>query len=472
MFEEAALTRDFAALISELGAIEAQQRIGRIARIGHDTLVITGLSDIAQLGDRLVIRRPGGLQLSAEVIAVAPGAITALPEGEVGGCALHDPVFHHRDPGISPDGSWLGRIIDPFGNPIDGGPPLPCGAPRPLRAAPPPATRRRGLGARLETGLAVFNTLLPLARGQRIGLFAGSGVGKTTLLGQLAKGIAADVVVIAMIGERGREVRAFVESSLGAEAARRAVVIAATSDQSALLRRRAAWAALSVAEHFRDGGAHVLLVMDSITRLAEAHRDIALSSGEQPGDRGFPPSTGGLLTSLAERAGPGMAETGDITAIFSVLVAGSDMDEPVADMLRGVLDGHVVLDRAIAERGRFPAIDLLRSVSRSLPGVATAEENARIAEARRLLGAHARAEMMIQAGLYARGSDPLVDEAVRVWPALDAFLAEPEPDSAARSFGRLAALLAPAAALPRGTRATAGGSAPADDRQTMIRPEE
>ncbi len=291
--------------------------------------------------------------------------------------------------------------------------------------------------------MAVFDTLLPLVRGQRIGLFAGSGVGKSSLLAKFARGVDADVVVIALVGERGRELRDFVERVLGPEGMRRAVVVTATSDQSALARRRCALAAMAVAEHFRAQGLHVLYLADSITRFAEAHREVALACGETAALRGYPPSVAQAIMSLAERAGPGPEGEGDITAVFSVLVAGSDMEETIADILRGVLDGHVVMDRKIAERGRYPAIDLLRSVSRSLPEAATKEENAHIAQARALLGAWDRAEMMIQAGLYAKGSDPMIDAAIRVWPALDAFLAEDAPaEGIAGSFTRLATVLA------------------------------
>ena len=274
-----------------------------------------------------------------------------------------------------------------------------------------------------------------------MGLFAGSGVGKSTLLSMLAKGVSADVVVIGLIGERGRELREFVEETLGAEGLARAVVIAATSDQSPLMRRRCAWAAMTVAEHFRDQGKHVLFLADSITRFAEAHREIALSAGEAASYRGFPPSTSQLIMSLAERSGPGPQGSGDITAIFSVLVAGSDMEEPVADILRGTLDGHVVLDRAIAERGRFPAVDVLRSVSRSLPHAASLSENALIARARAMLGIYAESELMVRAGLYAAGTDPKLDEAVRINPALDAFFSR-KSDDARQSFQFLAEALA------------------------------
>ena len=290
--------------------------------------------------------------------------------------------------------------------------------------------------------MRIFNTLLPLVCGQRIGLFAGSGVGKSTLMGTFTRHVQADVVVIALIGERGRELREFAEDVLGAEGMARSVIIAATSDQSPLVRRRCAWAAMAVAEYFRDQGRHVLLLVDSVTRFAEAHREVALAGGEGASLRGFPPSLNQAIMGLAERAGPGPEGAGDITAVFSVLVAGSDMEEPVADILRGVLDGHVVMDRRIAERGRFPAIDLLRSVSRSLPEAATEEENQLIGEARRLLGAYDRAEMMIQAGLYATGSDPVIDRAIKVWPQLDGFLAEPSPaEGVAGSFERLRASL-------------------------------
>jgi flagellum-specific ATP synthase len=222
---------------------------------------------------------------------------------------------------------------------------------------------------------------------------------------------------------------------------KRAVVVAATSDQSPLVRRRCVFSAMAIAEHFRDQGLHVLFLADSITRFAEAHREVALASGEQGNLRGYPPSTSHQIMGLAERAGPGLEGAGDITAVFSVLVAGSDMDEPIADILRGSLDGHVVLDRRIAERGRYPAIDVLRSVSRSLPWAATEAENAMIADARKLLGAHDRAALMIQAGLYVAGSDPLVDRAIRVVPALDTFLTEDAPGGVQASFRRLAECL-------------------------------
>jgi len=431
----------FDSLQAELARIATSYRVGRIAEIGRGTLSVTGLARAAALGDRVLIRGKAAV-VGGEVLALAPGALTILPEGAAAGLAIGDAVELTGRAEIAPDDSWIGRIVDAFGKPLDGRA-LPQGAnSRLLCAMAPAAASRRRLGARLSTGVAVFDTLLPLVRGQRVGLFAGSGVGKSSLLAKFARGVAADVVVIALVGERGRELREFTDGVLGPQGMARSVVVTATSDQSPLIRRRCAWTAMAVAEHFRDQGLQVLLLVDSITRFAEAHREVALAAGESGNLRGFPPSTAHTIMALAERAGPGPEGMGDITAVFSVLVAGSDMEEPVADILRGALDGHVVLDRRIAERGRYPAIDLLRSVSRSLPDAATPEENDLIAEARRLLGAYDRAEMMIQAGLYAKGSDPLVDAAVRVWPALDAFLAEDAEGGIAGSFRKLSACLA------------------------------
>lgn len=427
----------FTPLRAQIGTVPVAAPVGRIAEISRGTLRVRGLELLACQGDRVRIGALGG-----EVLQLSPEGMVVLTDGAAEGLAIGAAVELAGSAEIAPDDSWIGRIVDPYGRPLDGRPLFRGPKARPLRAEAPPAAQRRRLGERLSTGVAVFDTLLPLVRGQRIGLFAGSGVGKSSLLAKFARGVAADVVVIALIGERGRELREFAERVLGPAGMARSVVIAATSDQSALTRRRCAWTAMAVAEHFRDQGLHVLFLADSITRFAEAHREVALSAGESSALRGFPPSLNQAIMGLAERAGPGPNDAGDITAVFSVLVAGSDMEEPVADILRGVLDGHVVMDRKIAERGRFPAIDLLRSVSRSLPDAAAEDENALITEARRLLGAWDRAEMMIQAGLYAKGSDATIDTAIRIWPALDAFLAEDAPaDGVEGSFRRLATVL-------------------------------
>lgn len=427
----------FTPLRAQIGTTPVTTPVGRLVEVSGGTLRVKGLEQLASQGDRVRIGPLGG-----EVLQLSPDGMVVLADGTIDGLMIGAPVELVGPAMIAPDDTWIGRVVDPHGRPLDGRPLLRGPLARAVQGPPPPAAQRRRLGERLSTGVAVFDTLLPLVRGQRIGLFAGSGVGKSSLLAKFARGVMADVVVIALIGERGRELREFTERVLGAAGMARSVVIAATSDQPALTRRRCAWTAMAVAEHFRDQGLHVLLLADSITRFAEAHREVALAAGESPALRGFPPSLNQAIMALAERAGPGPQTAGDITAVFSVLVAGSDMEEPVADILRGVLDGHVVMERKIAERGRFPAIDLLRSVSRSLPEAADAAENTLITEARRLLGAWDRAEMMIQAGLYAKGSDPTIDAAMRVWPALDAFLAEDAPaDGVAGSFRRLVAVL-------------------------------
>lgn len=427
----------FDALRARIAMVRPVARIGRVSALGAGTVQVAGLSDCAGLGDGVMIGHVG-----AEVIGLSHDRMTVLPDSNAEGVMIGAEVSLTGPVTVSPSNGWIGRVVDPSGAPLDGRPLLPGARPRRLHASAPPAAMRRGLGPRIPTGLAVFDTLLPLVRGQRIGLFAGSGVGKSSLLGELARGVAADVVVVALVGERGRELRAFTDNVLGADGMARSVVVAATSDQSPLVRRRCLLSAMTVAEHFRDQGAHVLFLADSVTRFAEAYREVALAAGEPAAMRGYPPSMAHAVMALAERAGPGGPDAGDITAVFSVLVAGSDMEEPVADILRGTIDGHVVLDRRIAERGRFPAVDLLRSVSRSLPECATMAENAAITETRRLLGAWDRAELMVQSGLYAAGSDPLTDRAIEVFPALDGFLAEAAPAGGiAASFARLGEVL-------------------------------
>lgn len=432
---------DINGLSAQIGTMRLAFDVGRVTGVKGGVVNVCGLAKTARLGDEVKLERPGQPALHGEIVQLAGDEAVILTASSPSGVSLKDRVSLLGSAEIAPSSDWIGRIIDPSGNPLDGRPLLRGEHARPLRAAPPAPAERRSMGARINTGMAVLNTLLPIVRGQRLGLFAGSGVGKSSLLGHLARKIQADIVVIAMIGERGRELRDFVESVLGPEGMARSIIVAATSDQSPLLRRRCAWTAMSVAEHFRDQGHNVLFLADSITRFAEAHREVAVAEGESPVLRGYPPSTAHMIMSLCERAGPGAGDQGDITALFSVLVAGSDMDEPIADILRGVLDGHIIMDRTIAERGRYPAIDLLRSVSRSLPVAANEKENMLINEARVLLGAYAQSEMMIKAGLYTQGSDPLLDRAILLWPELDAFLAKPEGQEIEDSFAKLGVIL-------------------------------
>lgn len=433
-------------LKTAFNGITAVRHVGLVSGVARGVIEVTGLNAQARIGDQLTVQRCSGSELEGEVLYVDTSHIHMMPGAAPDGVSLGDRVILEPAPVFAPGAHWLGRVIDPFGRALDGKPMLPGAQDRDVAGSPPPAVDRKPLGDRLATGLAMLNTMLPVVRGQRIGLFAGSGVGKSSLLATLARAMQADAVVVALIGERGREVNEFVSHALGPQAMQRSVVVAATSDQSALVRRRCAWSAMSVAEFLRDQGLNVLFLADSITRFAEAHREIATAMGESPSLRGFPPSVTPLIANLCERAGPGPMETGDITAVFSVLVAGSDMDEPVADILRGVLDGHIVLSRDIAERGRFPAIDLSRSVSRSLPGAASADENQMILDARKLVGAYEQSEVMIKAGLYSEGSDPVLDRAVRVHADLDDFCGRMDAEGIENSFNRLSLILRRAAA--------------------------
>ncbi|MBO9399523.1 MULTISPECIES: FliI/YscN family ATPase [unclassified Shimia] len=434
-------TKGLESLGAELERVRPIKDIGRVSAVEGNLLRVRGLNKVARIGDLLEVTLQDERRISGEVIQLHSNDMTMLPDAAPDGVSIGDRVALRDQIGIAPSDAWIGRIIDPYGNPIDGKPLLRGPEMRPLKNPPPPAAARRALGSRLETGMAVFNTMLPIVKGQRIGLFAGSGVGKSSLMGQFARHMTGDIAVIALVGERGRELREFVEHVLGPEGLKRSIVVAATSDQSPLVRRRCALAAMSVAEHFRDQGKHVIFMADSITRFAEAHREVAVAAGEMPALRGYPPSTSHMIMSLCERAGPGLEGQGDITGVFSVLVAGSDMDEPIADILRGVLDGHVVLDRKIAERGRYPAVDLLRSVSRSLPHCATQTENAVITEARKLLGAYEQSATMIRAGLYSAGSDPALDVAINAWPELDSYLGDGQSASIDNAFAKLTLLL-------------------------------
>ncbi|MCE8007152.1 FliI/YscN family ATPase [Aestuariivita sp.] len=430
------------ALTTQIAEVPRWRAQGRVSGVQAGTIHVRGLRDAARIGDQVCLCRSDGERITGEIIQINQEIAVMMPHGSAEQVSLDDRVLVEPSQGdLAPSDSWIGRVVDPFGMPLDGQPLMRGHVARSVNSSAPAAHTRAALGARLSTGMAALNTFLPIVEGQRLGLFAGSGVGKSNMLAALCRNMEADVVVVAMIGERGRELRQFIDETLGPDGMSRAVIVAATSDQSALMRRRCAWSAMTVAEHFREQGNRVLLLADSVTRFAEAHREIALAAGEFPALRGYPASIGQLIMSLCERAGPGLEGEGSITALFSVLVAGSDFEEPIADILRGVLDGHVILEREIAERGRYPAINLSKSVSRSLPKAATEEENALLLEARRLLGAYEGAEMMLKAGLYSEGSDPLVDRAVRVWEELDQFIAKGSEEGIRASFDRLTLIL-------------------------------
>ena len=317
-------------------------------------------------------------------------------------------------------------MLDPLGRPLDGGPPpLPGPVSRPVRGAPPNAGTRGRLGPRLDLGVRTLDAFCTMRRGQRLGLFAASGVGKSTLLSMLARGADCDAAVLCLVGERGRELREFIEDDLGPAGLARSVVICATSDTTPLMRREAAFTAMAAAEALAEEGRHVLLMMDSVTRFALALREIGLAAGEPPATRGYTPSVFAELPRLLERAGPRQdGNPGAITGLFTVLVEGDDHDEPVADAVRGILDGHVVLDRRIGERGRWPAVDVLRSLSRTVPGCLSPEEAVVVRRARQVLSLQADMADLVRLGAYRAGTDAAVDEALRLAPAIEAFLAQ------------------------------------------------
>ena len=434
---------DFGDLPTFLRRLPRMERWGILDSVRGAALTVTGFGQSAGVGDRVMIQSNHGT-LGGEVVAFARDRVTVMPEGSADGLAPGARALLAESPCLYPCDAWLGRVVDGLGQPLDGKGVLPQGTTRmPLRRPAPPAFTRRLMGERLETGLRALDSFIPLCRGQRIGVFAASGVGKSTLMGMLSRFVDTDVVVVGLIGERGREVREFLEVILGETGLARTVVVVATSDQPALARRRAAQATLTVAEWFRGQGKQVLCLLDSVTRLAHAQREIGLAAGEPATTRSYTPSVFTELPALLERAGPGPEGEGDITGIFTVLVDGDDHDEPVADAVRGILDGHLVLDRRIGESGRWPAINILRSVSRALPRCHSDKENDQLIRARQLLGAYDSMAEMIRLGAYRTGSDPLVDRAIAAQPAFDAFLGQgvDERSSAAEAFAALAEIL-------------------------------
>ena len=397
----------------------------------------------------------------AEVVAIEQGRVTLMPHGDMHGLSTGSTVVALGDLSrVAVGAGLLGRVIDGLGRPLDGGPAPFTDSSVALKGTRINPMRRPRIATVLETGIRSIDSLLTLGQGQRVGIFSGSGVGKSTLLGMIARHVSADVNVIALIGERGREVREFIEKQLGEQGLARSVVVVATADQPALARIRAAHAALSIAEYFRDQGRQVLLTMDSITRLAMARREVGLSAGEPPTARGYPPSVFAELPVLCERCGTAPSG-GSITALLTVLVEGDDFNEPVADALRAILDGHIVLSRHLAHQGQFPAIDVLKSASRLLPDLTTADERATIHEAVRVLSLLDRNRQMIELGAYERGSNPELDAALAAQPALREWLRQTDGGSRrSESMDRLRAwhqqLRAPAlAAAPHGNVNTA-----------------
>ncbi|MCE4225077.1 flagellar protein export ATPase FliI [Methylobacterium sp. C25] len=438
---------NLAAAIEALSGVETLEVYGRVTAIRGLLVEVAGPIAAMRLGGRIdiAVGAAGVGLVPCEVIGFQGDRALAMPFGSLDGVRKGCPAFVRQDAAgaVRPTQAWLGRTIDALGRPIDGLGDLPQGpAIYPLRADPPPAHARRRVGAPLDLGVRCINTFLTMCSGQRMGIFAGSGVGKSVLLSMLARYTAADVAVIGLVGERGREVQEFLQEDLGAAGLARSVVVVATSDEPVLMRRNAAYLALTVSEYFRDQGAQVLCMIDSITRFAMAQRDIGLASGEPPTAKGYTPTVFSELPRLLERAGPGTGD-GSISGLFTVLVEGDDHNEPVADAVRGILDGHIVMERRIAESGRYPAINVLRSVSRTMPRACEPAWLPTVKRARKVLSTYADMEELIRLGAYRAGSSAEVDEAVALMPDLEAFLGQSkeEATSISEGYARLAAIV-------------------------------
>jgi flagellum-specific ATP synthase len=439
-----ALPGRMGSLIAAVESIPSFAVNGRVHGVRGLLVEVAGPISAMQLGGRIDIATSPGVLTPCEVVGFSGSRALAMPFGSLEGIRRGcEAVVSQNQPGVRPTDAWLGRVVDALGRPVDSLGPLPEGEIlRPFRAMPPNAHARKRVGEPLDTGVRALNAFLTCCRGQRMGIFAGSGVGKSVLLSMLARNSACDIAIIGLVGERGREVQEFLQDDLGPEGMARSVVVVATSDEPALMRRNAAYLTLSLAEHFRDQGLSVLCMIDSVTRFAMAQREIGLATGEPPTTKGYTPTVFTELPRLLERAGPGVDE-GSITGLFTVLVDGDDHNEPVADAVRGILDGHIVMERAIAERGRYPAINILKSVSRTMPRACDPAYLSTIMKARQTLATYADMEELIRLGAYRPGSSVEVDESIRLFPALDAFLAQGKEDATTigESYHRLASIL-------------------------------
>ncbi|MEN3000352.1 MAG: FliI/YscN family ATPase [Armatimonadota bacterium] len=411
---------DWSGLIERVRRMDSVRISGRV--VGATGLLIESTGPPARLGELCAITRGRNAPLlTAEVVGFRGGNLLLMPLGELSGVYAGSEVIPLRQQAsVAVGDALLGRVLDGLGNPIDGDP-LPALEQRyPLYREAPPALERPPLCEPLPMGIRAIDALLTCARGQRVGIFAGSGVGKSTLLGMMARHASAEVNVIALIGERGREVREFIEGSLGEAGRRRSVLVVATSDQPAIVRQRAAFTATAIAEYFRDQGRDVLLMMDSLTRLAMAQREIGLAAGEPPSARGYTPSVFALMPRLLERAGN--SARGSITALYTVLVDADDMNDPIADTARAILDGHLVLSRALTQRGHYPPIDPLSSLSRVMPNIASQAHLQAANRLRQILAAYRDAEDLILIGAYQKGANPLVDLALERRDTIQRFL--------------------------------------------------
>ena len=390
------------------------RRSGRVVQAIGLSIEVEGL--LLQVGEICHILSPGSdHRISGEVVGFKGERLIVMPFAETNGVRMGSPVYPGRRLFTVPVGEGiLGRVVDGLCRPIDGKGPLEVSEHRHLDNLPPSPLGRQRIVSPLETGVRAIDGLLTCGKGQRVGIFSGSGVGKSTLLGMIARNALSDVNVIALIGERGREVQEFIERDLGADGLRRSVVVVSTSDQPPLQRLKGAWVATAIAEHFRDQGRDVTLLMDSVTRFAMAQREVGLAAGEPPASRGYPPSVFALLPKLMERAGT--SEKGTITGFYTVLVEGDDLSDPVADTTRSILDGHIVLSRRLANENHYPAIDVLGSTSRIMPVITTEPHRALASRVRDVLAAYSGAADLINIGAYAAGSNPAIDQAIQLMP--------------------------------------------------------
>jgi flagellum-specific ATP synthase len=435
-----------------LAGIGAPPVEGRLTRMVGLTLEATGCQ--AAIGDRCTLVSPSGERAVAEVVGFSGERLFLMPTGEVHGLAPAARVVPNRGTSLVPVGdSMLGRIIDGAGVPLDGRGPLRCDSTMRLHGKSMNPLQRKAIGEPLDVGVRSINSLLSIGRGQRVGLFAGSGVGKSVLLGMMARYTTADVIVVGLIGERGREVKEFVERILGPAGLARAVVVAAPADTPPLMRLHGAWLATAVAEYFRDQGRSVLLLMDSLTRFAQAQREIGLAIGEAPATKGYPPSVFARLPQLVERAGNGIEGGGSITAFYTVLTEGDDPQDPIADAARAILDGHIVLSRRIAESGHYPAIDVEASISRVMTEIVARGQQDLARRLRQIISVYNQSRDLVTLGAWKPGANAQLDEAVRLWPAVQRFLDQDLHDRATwqQSLAALEATLAQA--LPDGANA-------------------
>lgn len=411
-------------ILSEIERVREFTLEGRVTAVSGLLIECSGIAQGVSVGARCHVKTKDLRDVVSEVVGFRDDRVLLMPYGSPEGVGPGSRVvITESEMAIYPDPSWLGRVINAFGEPIDGKGPLKRGRDAfLLRGVPNAGHMRQRVGGKLDLGVRAINTFLSCCRGQRLGIFAGSGVGKSVLMSMLARYSQVGCSVIGLIGERSREVQEFIEDDLGEEGLARSVVVVATSSESALMRRQAAYVTMALTEYFREQGTDVLCLMDSVTRFAMAQREIGLSAGEPPTSKGYTPTVFSEMPKLLERAGPGFAGQGSVTALFSVLVEGDDTNEPISDTVRGILDGHIVLDRNIAQRGRFPAINVLKSISRMMPGCNSEEQNQLVTRAKQLMALYDDMAEMIRLGAYRKGSDPEVDMAIQFHQPLEDFI--------------------------------------------------